>query len=193
MTFTIADFGFFYTTDGVASDGLRSRRGAAGDKPVTPHIVSILKPPNARKSQRNAELLFEESRLAVQLAEIDLGLGSRDQPYENRLTLNLHVHAADDLRFSSIERYGYAQQRGQLPDALAIRLRNGTIKPMVRVGHRFAVIANKASHHGLLVFAKPGNVGVAHQIFAVFMVPPGIHRDAYVMQQGSQFECNPLR
>src|SRR5580704_1550289 len=177
MTFTIADFGFFYTTDGVASDGLRSRRGAAGDKPVTPHIVSILKPPNARKSQRNAELLFEESRLAVQLAEIDLGLGSRDQPYENRLTLNLHVHTADDLRFSSIERYGYAQQRGQLPDALAIRLRNGTIKPMVRVGHRFAVIANKASHHGLLVFAKPGNVGVAHQIFAVFMVPPGIHRD----------------
>jgi hypothetical protein len=165
----------------------RSRRGAAGDKPVTPHIVSILKPPNARKSQRNTELLFEESRLAVQLAEIDLALGSCDQPYKNRFTLNLHVHAADDLRFSSIERYSYAQQGSQLPDALAVRLCDGTIKPMVGVGYRLAVIADQASHHGLLMLAKPGNIGVAHQIFAVFMVPAGIHRDAYVMQQGPQF------
>ena len=176
-----------------ASGGLRSRRGAAGDKPVTPHIISILKPPNARKSQRNTKLSFEESGLTVQFAEIDLALGSCDQPYENRFTLNLHVHAADELCFSSIERYSYAQQRGQLPDALAVRLCNGTIKPMVGVGYRFAVIAHKASHHGLLVFAKPGNIGVAHQIFAVFMVPAGIHRDAYVMQQRTQFERNPLR
>ena len=176
-----------------ASDGRRSRRGAAGDKPVTPHIVSILKPPNARKSQGNTELLFEESRLAVQLAEIDLSLGSCDQPYENRFTLNLHVHATDDLRFSGIERYGYAQQRGQLPDALAIRLRNGTIKPMVGVGHRFAVIAHKASHHGLLVLAEAGDVRVADQVLAVLMVSARIHRDTDVMQQSSQFECNPLR
>src|ERR1700680_740822 len=83
MNLTIADFRFFYTTDGVASDGLRSRRGAAGDKSVTPHIVSILKPPNARKSQRNTKLSFEESGLTVEFAEIDLALGSCDQPYQN--------------------------------------------------------------------------------------------------------------
>src|SRR5579859_4313521 len=139
MTLTIADFGFFYTTDAVGKRWSSvSRRWAAGDKPVAPHIVSILKSPNARKSQRNTELLFEESRLAVQLAEIDLGLGSCHQPYENRFTLNLHVHAAYNLRFAGIERYSYAQQGGQLPDALAVRFCDGTIKPMVCVGHRLA-------------------------------------------------------
>src|SRR4029077_9524987 len=94
---------------GDAGSAVRSRCGAAGDKPITPRIVSVLQPPNARKSQRNTEFLFEESCLAVQLAEVHLSLGSRDQPYENRFTLNLHIHAADDLRFSGIECYGDAQ------------------------------------------------------------------------------------
>ena len=53
-----------------------------------------------------------------------------------------------------------------------------------------AITANPASAIAAL---ETGNVAIQGHVLAVLMVSARIHRDAHVVQQGSQFERNPLR
>ena len=64
---------------------------------------------------------------------------------------------------------------------------------MVGVWHGFAMIAHEAGHCSLLMLAERGNIGVAHDVFAMLMVPARIHRDAHFVQKRGQFQRDPLR
>ena len=63
---------------------------------------------------------------------------------------------------------------------------------MVRLRGGFAVIADETGDHRLLVLSEAGDIGIAHQVFPVFVVSLRIDRPADVVKQGAELECDPL-
>lgn len=167
--------------------------GTPSDEAATPRRASVLEPPHTSESERHAELPFKEFGFASQLTKIDLSLRRRDHAYDDGAALNLHIQTAHGLGGTRVQSHGDAQQSGQLANACAIRLRERAIKTVAGCGRGIGMIAHKAGHYGLLMFAQAGNISMAHEIFAMFMMSARIHRKAHIVQERSQFERDSLR
>ena len=92
----------------------------------------------------------------------------------------------------SIERHRDAQQRCQLPDAIALSRSERPVQPVMWFRRSLRLVAHQARHQRLLMAAQTGDVRVAHQVFAVLMVIARIHREADFVQERAQFQRHAL-
>jgi len=88
----------------------------------------------------------------------------------NRLSLNRYIDALNDSPAVLIERNSDSQDSGQQANFFATSRAQQRINLMPWVRTRFAMITDQACDNHLIYFAKPRNLRVANNVFAMFMM-----------------------
>jgi len=135
------------------------------------------------------ELLFEEFRAAIGIAEILGCVAARADLHTHRATLERSVEIRHALPMRMIQSFRDAKNRSEPADHTLIVITQRGVRRVMpgRIGLPI-VIANRSSDDGAVSPLKAWNISVECKIFAMLVVPAVADHVTNIMEQRAGFQ-----